>query len=95
MKPDSIRVTRQAKNRTTLLVAAKVLFEAHGYESATMREIARAAGVSTGAVFSNWAGKAELYREIYGHDPITPEQGRKLVEVLRAYGVAPDVALAA
>lgn len=89
------RDLQKSATRDKLLLAAKVLFEAHGFESATMREIAKAAGVSTGAAFNIWPGKAAIYRDVFGHDPITPEQGRKLAEALKVYGVEPALLLAA
>ena len=51
-----------------LLAAARELFGAQGYEGATIRDIAAAAGMSTGAVFANFADKSELFREIMTSD---------------------------
>ena len=48
--------------------AARALFAEHGYESATIREIARAAGMSTGAVFANFQDKAELFEAVLAED---------------------------
>lgn len=73
------RAAAKAATRAKVLVAARAVFEDNGYDNVGMREIASRAGMSTGAVFGNFAGKAELYREIYGHDPISPEQGRALL----------------
>ncbi|MNW10014.1 hypothetical protein D3C71_2071450 [compost metagenome] len=39
--------------------------------------------MSTGAVFANFKDKADLYRTVYGHDPLTPEQGLRLARALR------------
>lgn len=77
----------QAKARTyqKVLDAAASLFAAEGgYERATIRSIAKAAGMSTGAVFANFQDKAAIYATVYGHPPITPEQGRELLGYLRA-----------
>lgn len=54
----------RAKAATTqkVLDAGKRLFEAVGYEKATIRDIAKEAGMSTGAVFANYENKAELYQ---------------------------------
>jgi AcrR family transcriptional regulator len=49
--------------------AAKAQFDAVGYEAATIREIAKAAGMSTGAIFANWTGKGPLWVEIMGCPP--------------------------
>nr|WP_313429391.1 helix-turn-helix domain-containing protein [Brevundimonas diminuta] len=35
----------------------------------TIRDIAAAAGMSTGAIFANWSGKEELWREAMGYEP--------------------------
>ncbi|WP_293317877.1 TetR/AcrR family transcriptional regulator, partial [Phenylobacterium sp.] len=51
-----------------VLAAARELFGAQGYEGATIRDIAAAAGMSTGAVFANFADKSELFREIMTSD---------------------------
>ena len=48
--------------------AARELFSTEGYEGATIRDIAAAAGMSTGAVFANFADKSELFREIMTTD---------------------------
>ena len=89
------RREQKERTRVKILLAAKVLFEAHGFEKATMREIAKAAGMSTGAVFANWRDKAHLYREVYGHDPITPEQGKRFHDALLAVGIEPSRLLTA
>lgn len=72
------RQAGKAATRAKVLVAGKARFEAIGYEAATIRDIAQAAGVSTGAVFCSFEGKAELYRAIYGHAPISAGLGRAL-----------------
>ena len=56
----------QAKRRTRekIVGAAKSLFAERGYESATIRDIAKAAGMSTGAVFASFTDKADLFTEI-------------------------------
>lgn len=81
---------QQAKQRTadTVLRVARGIFETQGYEKATIREIAKAAGMSTGAVFANYQDKAELYAVAFGHPPITPEIGRALMKGLQALQVA-------
>lgn len=79
--------------RAKVLDAAKLLFEAGGYEAATIRSIAKCAGMSTGAVFANFADKAALYRELYGHAPISPELGRALyLAVQPIFACAPEAA---
>jgi AcrR family transcriptional regulator len=46
--------------RTRLLRAAAQVFGERGYDGATVAEIARRAGLTTGAIYSRFADKAEL-----------------------------------
>jgi AcrR family transcriptional regulator len=62
------KLTRRAlakqQTREKVLQAARDLFVERGYEGATIRDIARAAGMSTGAVFASFADKNELFDAI-------------------------------
>lgn len=79
------RALAKARTYQKVLEAAAGLFAAKGgYERATIRSIAKAAGMSTGAVYANFPDKETLYRSIYGHAPVTPERGRELLGHLRA-----------
>jgi AcrR family transcriptional regulator len=60
----NLRVKAKARTRQKILDAARALFAAKGYEAATVRDIAAAAGMSTGAVFANFTGKADVFGEI-------------------------------
>ena len=83
-KPNK-RTASKARTRQRVLDAATELFaKPGGYEGANIRTIAKAAGMSVGAIFSNFEDKADLYRAIYGHPPISPEQGRELLAFLRS-----------
>jgi AcrR family transcriptional regulator len=55
------RAERKADTRARLLVAAKEVFARRGYQGASVDEIAAEAGFSTGAIYSNFAGKEELF----------------------------------
>src|ERR1700743_2408874 len=77
------RAEQSAATRKRILAIAWNHFPAEGSEPAKIRAIASEAGVTTGAVFCHWSGKAELYRAVYGHWPITPEQGRELLMITR------------
>jgi AcrR family transcriptional regulator len=44
--------------------AARELFDTHGYEGTTVREIARHAGVAVGSVFTTFASKGEILSEV-------------------------------
>jgi AcrR family transcriptional regulator len=48
------------ETRHRLLDAAAAVFAERGYERAGVAEIARRAGLTTGAIYSRYAGKAEL-----------------------------------
>lgn len=77
------RQAAKVATRAKVLAAAQNLFFSVGFEAATIRDIAEDAGLSTGAVFANFKDKADLYRTIFGHDPLTPEQGLRLARALR------------
>lgn len=84
-KPINRRAAAKARTYQKVKDAAAALFAAEGgYEAATIRTIAKAAGMSTGAVFANFADKAALYSAIHGHEPISPQQGRELARLLLA-----------
>ncbi len=53
-----------------LLEAAADLFAEKGYEQAGVAEIARRAGVTTGAIYSRYTGKADLLQDaVKNHAP--------------------------
>ena len=58
------RALAKQQTRAKVLSAARRLFSEQGYEGATIRDIAAEAGMSTGAVFANFADKSDLFREI-------------------------------
>lgn len=70
------------KNRAAIIKMAAHYFEKHGYEKTTLRDIAKSVGLSTGAVFSQFKGKDELYQIVYGHAPLNPEQARSIAVAL-------------
>lgn len=59
------RAEKQARTRAELLETAAVVFAARGYERATVEEIADRAGYSHGAVYSNFAGKDDLFLAVF------------------------------
>src|SRR3989442_653011 len=69
------RMTREqskANTRERLLAAARSAFASHGFHGAAVEEIASRAGFSTGALYSNFDGKEDLFlvlmeREIEEH----------------------------
>ncbi|MEJ0065491.1 MAG: helix-turn-helix domain-containing protein [Caulobacteraceae bacterium] len=58
------RALAKQRTREKIVAAAKMLFAERGYEGATIRDIAKAAGMSTGAVFASFTDKADLFTDI-------------------------------
>jgi len=82
------RQAAKVRTRQRVFASAETLFNDVGFERATIRAIAKGAGMSTGAVFANFEDKTALYVAVFGHPPLTPERGRELANVLRrAQGV--------
>src|SRR5947208_16222081 len=68
MKAPTRRALAKQQTRAKVLAAARRLFSEEGYEGATIRDIAAAAGMSTGAVFANFTDKSDRFREIMVSD---------------------------
>src|SRR5271167_1489674 len=72
---ETARLTREqsrANTRERLLGAARTVFARSGFHGASVEEIASEAGYSTGALYSNFDGKEDLFlalmeREIEEH----------------------------
>lgn len=60
-KPGSKRAELRDFKRGQILAAARRIFAERGMEAATMREIAAAAGCTTGAIYPLFPGKEEIY----------------------------------
>jgi AcrR family transcriptional regulator len=60
----TLREGRKQATRRRVLDAARQLFEEVGFEAATIRAIARRAGVSIGAVFTGFSSKAHVLSEV-------------------------------
>lgn len=73
------RQDAKAATRAKLIKVAKAAFHHGGYDSVTMREVAKAAGVSTGAIFANFADKADLFQQAMGEKAPDVEAFLKLV----------------
>jgi AcrR family transcriptional regulator len=61
MKSGLTQAQRKQRTRAELVETARRIFLAHGFHGASLDEVAEAAGYSKGAVYSNFAGKAELF----------------------------------
>ena len=60
-------VTTPAETTRERLIAAAIeVFAAQGYDGARVQDIARAAGLTTGAIYANYRGKAELLFDAIG-----------------------------
>ncbi|TAJ68428.1 MAG: TetR/AcrR family transcriptional regulator [Phenylobacterium sp.] len=58
------RQSQKEATRQRVVAAAHELFDTHGYQGTTIREIARHAGVSVGSVFTTFASKGEILSEV-------------------------------
>jgi AcrR family transcriptional regulator len=68
------RALAKQQTREKVLAAARAMFIERGFEGATIRDIAQAAGMSTGAVFASFADKNELFFEVVGQDNAALQQ---------------------
>ncbi|MGH6962902.1 MAG: TetR/AcrR family transcriptional regulator [Phenylobacterium sp.] len=59
-----VRQSQKEATRNRVIVAARDLFDAQGYQGTTIREIARQAGVSVGSVFTTFASKGEILSQV-------------------------------
>jgi AcrR family transcriptional regulator len=62
------RGERKAETREALLDAAARVFATRGYHSSSVEEVAEDAGFSTGALYSNFDGKEDLFLELLKRD---------------------------
>jgi AcrR family transcriptional regulator len=84
------RLTREqskAATRERLLDAARSGFAASGFHGASVEEIAAAAGFSTGALYSNFDGKEDLFLAL-----MEREIGEHAREISEAVSARPSVA---
>src|SRR6187551_3276073 len=52
---------KRERTRTALLEAARALIREKGHERTTMEEVARRAGMTTGAIYGNFKNRADLF----------------------------------
>jgi AcrR family transcriptional regulator len=83
------RAEKQARTRAELLATAAAVFAQRGYAGATVEEIAERAGYSHGAVYSNFAGKDDLFLAVF--EEYMAERARELAETQA--GLAADAPL--
>lgn len=58
---DQTDVTRGERTRTEIIAAAHRLFLERGYHGTSMRQIARAAGVSASGIYNHFTGKEDVF----------------------------------
>src|SRR5689334_9490899 len=86
------RTALRERNRKALLRAAEELVAEHGYSGTSTAAIAARAGVTTGALYSIFGSKLQLFIEVLGPDWQAPgiehlvHDGADLGDVLAAYG---------
>ena len=99
--PVGSRAQSKERNRQKILESAMTLFRERGYEAATLRDIARGAGLSTGALFANFTDKTEIFLTVIeeenarviqtmidAHDPSLPLIERLHKQLVRGFEVA-------
>ena len=80
--PSTKRLEQKARTREAVIVAARDLFHHHGYETVTIRQVAKAAGFSTGAIFASFPeGKAQLFETAMGEK--APDVESYLAQVVK------------
>ncbi|MFG3439725.1 TetR/AcrR family transcriptional regulator [Nonomuraea sp. NPDC047897] len=58
------RAEQRERTRRTLIAESRRLFAAHGYAAVGLAEIVRASGVTKGALYHHFEGKADLFRAV-------------------------------
>jgi AcrR family transcriptional regulator len=82
--PQVTRLTREqskANTRERLLAAARSAFASSGFNGASVDEIASRAGFSTGALYSNFDGKEDLFLVLMERE--IDEHAREIAEAVR------------
>ncbi len=93
---------KSEQTRQRILRAALELFQSEGFDGTTMRDIARKAGVATGAAYYYFQSKDSLVLEFYRQlqdstfDAVTAEVMRKKeLKTMRRRASAPNITSAA
>jgi AcrR family transcriptional regulator len=83
---------KRDRTRTALLEAARALVREKGHEKTTLEEVARRAGMTTGAIYGNFKNRDELFIALGQKywKPITPKvaPGATLAEAMHAIAKA-------
>src|ERR1035438_10035189 len=76
------RAESRANTRGRLLASARLAFARSGFHGASVDEIASEAGFSTGALYSNFEGKEDLFLVLMERE--IDEHARELADAVRA-----------
>jgi len=83
---------KRQRTRSALLEAARAVIREKGYERTTLEEVARRAGMTTGAIYGNFKNRDELFIAL-GHTywpPVSPRiaPGATFAEAMQALAAA-------
>jgi AcrR family transcriptional regulator len=78
------QVERSAATRAALIGAARRLFAERGYAAVGTPEVVAAAGVTRGALYHQFAGKADLFLAVY--EAVEQELAERIGELVAAAG---------
>jgi AcrR family transcriptional regulator len=82
-----VRVEQRERTRRALVEQARALFATRGYADVGLAEIVRAAGVTKGALYHQFEGKAELFRVVLAE--VAAEVADAVVAAAEAQGDDP------
>ena len=82
MSRERARRQPRAQTRQELLEAAARVFAERGFQGASVEAVSEEAGYSTGALYSNFASKEELFLSLY--EERMARRGRELRDIMRA-----------
>jgi AcrR family transcriptional regulator len=83
------QVDRSAATRAALVAAARPLFAERGFRGVGTETIVRAAGVTRGALYHQFADKTELFEAVY--ESIEEDLARRLGERIAASGASDPI----
>jgi AcrR family transcriptional regulator len=78
------RAEQKEQTRRTLVAASRRLFAAKGYSAVGLAEIVRESGMTKGALYHHFAGKAELFRAVL--EEVQQEVAARVVAAAEAAG---------
>jgi AcrR family transcriptional regulator len=89
----SLRAEQVAQTRSALVASGRLLFGRAGFAAASVEDLAREAGVTTGALYHHFPTKAALFEAVFGlvHAELMAASGQA---ALRADGAVESLAAA-